>query len=78
MDVSAHQSLPVYIKPQYVVRNGEGKLDVSVTVRKTNGKDVEDLVVNIAFPNNIQNLKINSITGINRFDQDGKVYLNFL
>jgi AP-3 complex subunit mu len=72
LDVSAHQSLPVYIKPQYVVRNGEGKLDVSVTVRKTNGKDVEDLVVNIAFPNNIQNLKINSITGINRFDQDGK------
>lgn len=72
VDVTANQSLPVYIKPQFIVRNGEGKLDVSVTVRKTNGRDVEELIVNIAFPNCVQNLKISSITGVNRFDQDGK------
>jgi len=72
LDVSNHQTLPVYVKPQFFIRNGEGKLDVTVTVRKTNGKDVEDLRVNIGFPNNIQNIKINSITGVNRFDQDGK------
>ncbi|OUM56244.1 hypothetical protein PIROE2DRAFT_19227 [Piromyces sp. E2] len=73
LDVTSNQSLPVCIKPQYLIRNGEGKLDVTVTVRKTNGRDVEDLVVNIAFPNSVQNLKINSITGVNRFDQEGKV-----
>jgi len=75
LDVSSHQTLPVYVKPQFFIRNGEGKLDVSVTVRKTSGRDVEDLKVNIGFPNNIQNIKINSITGVNRFDQDGKTVL---
>lgn len=72
LETSNNPNLPVHIKPQFMIRNGEGKLDVSVTVRKTNGKDVEDLLVTIAFPNNIQNLKINSITGVNRFDQEGK------
>ncbi|ORX46641.1 hypothetical protein BCR36DRAFT_585107 [Piromyces finnis] len=72
LDIAPNQNLPIYIKPQYIVRNGEGKLDVSVTVRKTSGKSVEDLVINIAFPNKIQNLKVKSITGVNRFDQEGK------
>jgi len=72
LETSSNQNLPVYIKPQFIVRNGEGKLDVTVSVGKTNGKDVEDLLVTIAFPNNVQNLKINSITGVNRFDQEGK------
>lgn len=72
VEINNQQSLPIYVKPQFHIRDGEGKLDISVTVRKTGGKDVEDLALTIEFPNGVQNVKINSNSGTNRFDQTCK------
>ncbi|RIB24740.1 AP-3 complex subunit MU-1 [Gigaspora rosea] len=43
-----HQSLPLYVKPQIYIGNGGGKFDISINIRNTEGKPIENVL--LVFP----------------------------
>ncbi|CAI2177955.1 6861_t:CDS:10 [Funneliformis geosporum] len=63
-----HQSLPVYVKPQIHIGNNGGKFDISINIRNTDGKPVENVLLVFPLAQSVSNVNATCNLGSYIFD----------
>ncbi|ORY01164.1 AP-3 complex subunit MU-1 [Basidiobolus meristosporus CBS 931.73] len=65
--------LPIYVKPQISIYNNGGKFDISVSIRHSDGKPVENLAITFPMAQSIENVSASPNIGQYTFDRATKV-----
>ncbi|RIA88129.1 adaptor-related protein complex 3 mu 1 subunit-like protein [Glomus cerebriforme] len=63
-----HQSLPVYVKPQIHIGNNGGKFDISINIRNTEGKPIENGLLIFPLAKSVSNVNATCNLGSYIFD----------
>ncbi|PKK76286.1 adaptor-related protein complex 3 mu 1 subunit-like protein [Rhizophagus irregularis] len=62
------QSLPIYVKPQIHIGNNGGKFDISINIRNTDGKPIENVLLVFPLAKSVSNVNATCNLGSYIFD----------